>query len=289
MKPDFMTCCEVLELPANPIPSIQEVKKARRILSKKFHPDLHQATPDKAKENEEKTKSINAACDILLELLRHSQPADIISKTKTRPSHQNEESKNSNTSGKKDSDYQTDPEKEAKKRAKRKEKARSKELHRIFSKFERLAKKGVSEAQYHLGTLYRNGQGCIKNKIEALRWFRKAAASGNPKALLFFGFSSAWGVHLPKNSFEAIKLYNEAAGKNLPDAYFQLGLMHYFGFGVKQDFEHAIILYRKAIEFGYKFTDRVAETCGHLKIEIPKEYFRCYRWYSTAAQSKTLD
>jgi TPR repeat protein len=293
MKPDLVACflasCKVLELPSNPVPSVNEIKKIRRILSKKFHPDLHQNTPHKVKEYEEITKSINAACDFLLKILHHPNLADLISKAKESSPNQNGEARHSNTNEKNEDYERADPEREARRRAKRKEKARSKELRKSFSRFERLAKKGIAEAQYRLAVFYKNGQGCIRNKIKALRWFKKAAAAGEPRASLYVGFAFAWGIDISIDLLKAIKLYNEAAEKNLPEAYFQLGLMYYFGFGVKQEFENAVKLYHNAIELGYKITNQVTETCGHFKTELPKEYPKYFRWYLTAVQRVTFD
>jgi hypothetical protein len=44
------------------------------------------------------------------------------------------------------------------------------------------AKHGDAEAQYRLGTMYSKGVGVRKDTAEAVKWFRRAASRGHPKA-----------------------------------------------------------------------------------------------------------
>ena len=45
-----------------------------------------------------------------------------------------------------------------------------------------LAESGHSNAQFHLGHLYSNGDGVTKNNVEALKWYQQAAAQGHQTA-----------------------------------------------------------------------------------------------------------
>ena len=38
---------------------------------------------------------------------------------------------------------------------------------------------GDAEAQYNLGVMYDNGQGVVKDKDEAVNWYRRAAEQGH--------------------------------------------------------------------------------------------------------------
>jgi len=109
-----------------------------------------------------------------------------------------------------------------------------------------------------------------------LRWMKKAAALGQLRALLYFGFASAWAIGARLDIKKAIGVYEICAEQGLADAQFQIGLMHYSGLGVKQDFEMAAEWYFRAIKHGYKVAEARADTCGHLLTKTPKDYFRCY-------------
>lgn len=61
----------------------------------------------------------------------------------------------------------------------------------------KLAEQGEAEAQFMLGTLYRNGDGVLQNDKQAVEWFQRAADQGYVRALSALG-SSYWagrGVH----------------------------------------------------------------------------------------------
>ena len=40
------------------------------------------------------------------------------------------------------------------------------------------ADQGDASAQYHLGFCYINGTGVVKNEVESVKWYRKAAEQG---------------------------------------------------------------------------------------------------------------
>jgi TPR repeat protein len=276
MNPDKATCYEILGLPLNS--SLQEVKKARRLLARKWHPDLHHNSPKLRREGEEKLKRINGAHDILESILRSSNFTEPTREARKKTQQEEEDDRKANEARERE-ENRARAERETKRNAKRKEKARGRQLRKTFSKFHRLAKRGIAEAQYRLAMLYRNGHGCVRNKTEALRWFKKAAVAGNPQAMLYLGFAFAWGIDVAAEFSKAIKLYEAAAEKGYAEAYFHLGFMYYFGLGVKQEFESAAKLYCKAIEQGYKVSNQIIDTCGHLRTETPKEYFKHYQWY----------
>jgi len=55
----------------------------------------------------------------------------------------------------------------------------------------KLAERGDAEAQFMLGTLYRNGDGVRQNDAQAIEWFQRAADQGYVRALSALG-SSYW-------------------------------------------------------------------------------------------------
>ena len=52
----------------------------------------------------------------------------------------------------------------------------------VFRETLLLAKQGVAEAQFNLGTMYDSGQGVHQDYAEAFRWYRKAADQGYTEA-----------------------------------------------------------------------------------------------------------
>jgi TPR repeat protein len=252
---------ETLGLPESA--TFGEIKKARRRLAKKLHPDLIHSKPNLQRKNEEKLKQVNLAADIL--------EAHLSANTNRISAAQTEE----------------DAKRAARKKRRAAERERARQNRRVFSQVHRLAKRGNAEAQYRVAMMHRDGLGCIRNKGESFRWFTKAATNGDPRSAIFLGFACAWGINMPVDHLKAIKLYEAAAKKGFGEAHFQLGLMHYFGIGVKQEFELAVKFYRNAIDQGYKVCEGHPDTCDHYRKETPKEYFKRYNWFALAVQRAT--
>lgn len=62
-----------------------------------------------------------------------------------------------------------------------------KNLKKAVRLFETAAKNGSQEAQYHLGQMYRKGQGLSKDLNKAKKWLLKSAQQGNEAAVICYG------------------------------------------------------------------------------------------------------
>ena len=81
-----------------------------------------------------------------------------------------------------------------------------------------LAAKGNPDAQYGLGTLYRNGQGVPIDNQAAASWYRLAADQGQASAMYNLGWMYANGKGVVRNYDEAIRLFQLAAEKGIEGA-----------------------------------------------------------------------
>lgn len=75
-----------------------------------------------------------------------------------------------------------------------------------------LAGQGNAEAQHNLGGCYLEGNGVVKNSMEAAKWFRKAAEQGYKPAQIALSRCYARGVGVEKNLAEAVNWNRKAAG-----------------------------------------------------------------------------
>jgi TPR repeat protein len=73
-----------------------------------------------------------------------------------------------------------------------------------------LAEQGDAEAQFALGTMYRDGQGVARDYAEALRWWRSAAELGLLDAKLALGNIHAGGTGVARDNILAYKWYELA-------------------------------------------------------------------------------
>jgi hypothetical protein len=66
-----------------------------------------------------------------------------------------------------------------------------------------LAEKGVVNAQFNLGQMYRHSDGVAKDYNEALKWYRKAAEQGDKESQFNLGTMYLNGEGVEKNETEA--------------------------------------------------------------------------------------
>ena len=115
-----------------------------------------------------------------------------------------------------------------------------------FKKTKELAEKGSALAQFNLGLSYSNGNGVLKDLVEAAKWYRKAAEQGNLNAECFLGVCYYEGEGVLKDSVEAVKWWRKAAEQGDEYAQSYLGLCYYNGNGVLKDHVEAYAYYNLA-------------------------------------------
>jgi len=87
-----------------------------------------------------------------------------------------------------------------------------------IQRIEAAARRGVPQAQYQLGKLYRDGVGRAANLKEAIRWFRAAAEQGDPRAQRNLGSRYSRGDGVARNDREALFWLTLATQRDLETA-----------------------------------------------------------------------
>ena len=119
-----------------------------------------------------------------------------------------------------------------------------------FNEIAKKAEQKDANAQFNLGTLYRNGEGVEKNDAEAAKWYRLAALQGNAEAQFSLGVLYGRGEGVEKNDAEAAKWYRLAADQGDAKARFNLGVLYHKGEGIEQNHAKAAKWYRLAADQG---------------------------------------
>lgn len=97
-------------------------------------------------------------------------------------------------------------------------------------------------AGYYLGTMYERGLGVARNNRSALKWYLRAAGSGDRDAAFALGLIFLNGRDdLPKNYSEAFAWFKRAAERGHVEAQFNVGTMYRDGRGVAQDREKGLV------------------------------------------------
>jgi Sel1 repeat len=113
-----------------------------------------------------------------------------------------------------------------------------------------LAEKGDASSQAAMGSMYAYGRGVPLDYQEAVNWYHKAAAQGNPEGLDGLGvlYYHGWGV---KQDYpRAFELFQSAAQKGYAHAEYNVGMMYEYGEGVPRNPGRAEQWYEKAANDG---------------------------------------
>ena len=147
-----------------------------------------------------------------------------------------------------------------------------------------LADKGDPVAQYHLGNLFANGHGVLKDNVKAVAWFAKSAAQGNDQGQKSLGDMYRKGKGVPKDAKKAVKWYRDAALQGNALAKKNLGDMYRKGRGVIRDYAEALKWYKDSADQG--------EPWGQLSVGrmyekgwggVPRDYAEAVKWHRRAA------
>ncbi len=105
---------------------------------------------------------------------------------------------------------------------------------------------GHAVAQYNLALMYDRGEGVPQDHVEAMKWYRLAAAQSHADAQHNLALMYDRGEGVPQDYAEAVKWYRLAALQGLADAQINLGFMYQSGRGVTQDYVQAHMWYNLA-------------------------------------------
>src|SRR6266567_2974420 len=84
------------------------------------------------------------------------------------------------------------------------------------------AEAGDAKSQVELGRRYDKGEGVMKDQVEAVKWYRKAAEQNYAKAQNNLGDCYYKGEGVAKDRVEAVKWYRKAAEQNDAKAQYNL-------------------------------------------------------------------
>ena len=126
------------------------------------------------------------------------------------------------------------------------------DFQEAFAWCERAAHSQLAWAQYHLGLMYRKGEGIPQNNSEAAHWYRLAATQGFPEAQAKLADLYYVGLGVPLSYPDAAAWYRKAADQGNAEAQFQLGHLYATGQGVAHDYTRSRHWIRQAATQGHE-------------------------------------
>ncbi len=123
-------------------------------------------------------------------------------------------------------------------------------LDKCFATLRKAAQLGHTEAMYHTGVLYHNGEGTAKDVSKAVYWYKKAAAKNNSDAMNMLAIAYYNGDGIPQDLKSAATYFKKAANLNHADACSNLAICYEQGTGVEKNMDEALKWYKKAADLG---------------------------------------
>ena len=117
---------------------------------------------------------------------------------------------------------------------------------KAVQRFGKAAEQGDTEAQFHLGNCYYDGEGVAKDYEKAVEWYKIAAVKGHAKAQNKLGNCYYYGKGIKRDWKKAAEWYERAAKQGCVEAQRNLGALYYNGEGVEKNLEKALYWYEKA-------------------------------------------
>ena len=150
--------------------------------------------------------------------------------------------------------------------------------------YRKAAEQNHASAQCNLGGCYVDGEGVAKDEVEAVKWYRKAAEQADAVGQFNLGCCYLNGQGVVKDEVEAVKWYRKAAEQNLALAQWNLGRCYGTGTVVAKDEVEAVKWYRKAAEQNTAFAQDALGDCYRTGQGVPKDEAEAVKWFRKAAE-----
>lgn len=118
------------------------------------------------------------------------------------------------------------------------------DIVRIFQVTKQKADEGDVVSMRQLGTLYYTGEAGVQNRLEASRWFRRAASKGDAEAMHNLAVMYRYGNGLPVSYAEAVRWETASARRGYAPAQRTLGQVYLKG----ENYAEAVRWYRAAAD-----------------------------------------
>ena len=172
------------------------------------------------------------------------------------------------------------------------------------------AHQGNSNAQFDIGSMYKNGRGVSPDRNKAIEWYKKAAAQDNKKAVTRLKLLQANEERFRKelanvkngnkeSQYKLGNMYTEGVGTNIDlakaaEAYdqsahqgyvkaeYKLGLVYYEGTGVKSNKRTAYKWFKQAADKDYPAAQYYLGKMYASGKGVKRNYARSLEWYTKA-------
>jgi TIR domain/Sel1 repeat len=149
--------------------------------------------------------------------------------------------------------------------------------------YQKAAAQGDPNAEYDVGILYDKGLGVPQDRGQAMQWFQKAAARGDAPAEYKIGQYYRAGLGVAQDYGQAMQWFQKAAALGNAEAENGIGTLYGSGAGVTQDYGQAMQWFQKAAAQGNAVAELNIGALYENGWGIPRDYSQAIQWYQKAA------
>lgn len=156
----------------------------------------------------------------------------------------------------------------------------------------RWSQEGAQEPKESPEELYQKGKDCYfgnsvaKSFEEAVKWYRRAANLGHPRAMNNLGYCYFYGHGVSQSYEEAATWYRRAADKGEAEAMCSLGYCYANGLGIPSSHEEAVKWYRQAVDKGSVRGMYYLANCYVYGRGVAKDKKQADYWFNKAKQAE---
>ena len=147
-----------------------------------------------------------------------------------------------------------------------------------------LAENGEVLAQLKVAEACFYGKGTPTNRVDAVRWYRKAADAGDASAQASLGYCLLNGLGCEKDPHAAVEWYSRGAEQDDLNAIHGLAYCHLHGFGVEKDEKKGFDLAMKAAVRGHAPSQTLVGECFHAGLGVEQDKERGDAWLYRATR-----
>ena len=126
---------------------------------------------------------------------------------------------------------------------------------------QKMAESGDADYEYFYGGCFNEGWGVEVDYVEAMKWYKKAAAQNQKFSFNAIGNLYRMGNGVQADPKQALEWYRKGAEQKDPQAMLNLGNCYYFGMGAEKDLNQAVKWWQKAADGGNAFAEAQMGDC----------------------------
>ncbi len=140
--------------------------------------------------------------------------------------------------------------------------------------------------------MYSKGMICLSRdeEDEAVKWFKKAADSGDPDGLSYLGMAYLQGTAIPLDPVKAFECFNKSAALGNVEAENMLGVCYLNGEGTEPDEEQALYWFQEAAKHNDpNAQNNLAYAYKNGKLGLEADPEKAFELYKKAAEQDNVD